>query len=425
MKWSSSAMPGRRVVITGMSVITPLGCDVEQVWDAVCEGKSGIREITLFDSSIFKIHFGGQVDDFGVERYLEVREQRRLDRFSQFAIVASEKAVEDSGIDFTKEDPVRCGVIMGSGVGGLKEFEEATKQLFKDPNKLSPHMITRMMANAASGHLSIRHGLQGPISAVATACASSANAIGDAYRTIQQDEADVMVTGGSEAALTPLGLGGFLAMRALSQRTGDPATASRPFDRDREGFVLSEGAGVLVLEEYEHARARGARIYAEVLGYGSTSDGIHIAAPDPEGRGASRAMRRALADAKLDPADIDYVNAHGTGTELGDKAETRAIKSVFNEHAQHVPVSSTKSELGHLLGASGGVELVFTSLAIHRGVMPPTINLDEPDPDCDLDYLPYQAREEKVRFAMSNSFGFGGHNASLVVGSVGAQRRAA
>jgi 3-oxoacyl-[acyl-carrier-protein] synthase II len=418
-------MPGRRVVITGMAVITPLGPDMNQVWDSVCEGKSGIREITLFDSTPFKIHFGGQVEDFEAEKYLDHREQRRLDRFSQFAVVASSRAVEDSGIDFSKEDPVRCGVIMGSGVGGLKEFEEATKQLFKDPGKLSPHMITRMMVNAASGHLSIRHGLQGPISAVATACASSANAIGDSFRAIQQDEADVMISGGSEAALTPLGLGGFLAMRALSQRSGDPATASRPFDRDREGFVLSEGAGVLILEEYEHARARGARIYAELLGYGSTSDGVHIAAPDPQGRGASRAMRRALSDAQLDPSDIDYVNAHGTGTELGDRAETKAIKNVFGNHAEQMPVSSTKSELGHLLGASGGVELVFTSLAIHRGVMPPTINLDEPDPECDLDYLPHQAREDKVRFAMSNSFGFGGHNASLVVGAVGAQKRAA
>ena len=418
-------MPGRRVVITGMAVVTPLGSDVNQVWDSVCEGKSGIREITLFDSSPFKIHFGGQVDDFDADQYLDFREQRRLDRFSQFAVVASSRAVEDSGIDFSKEDPFRGGVVMGSGVGGLKEFEEATKQLFKDPSKLSPHMITRMMVNAAAGHLSIRHGLQGPISAVATACASSANAIGDAFRAIQQDEADVMISGGSEAALTPLGLGGFLAMRALSQRPGDPATASRPFDKDREGFVLSEGAGVLVLEEYEHARARGARIYAELLGYGSTSDGVHIAAPDPEGRGASRAMRRALADAQLDPTEIGYVNAHGTGTDLGDKAETRAIKTVFGNHSQQMPVSSTKSEIGHLLGASGGVEMVFTSLAIHRGVMPPTINLDEPDPECDLDYLPHEAREKTVKFAMSNSFGFGGHNASLVIGAVGAQRRAA
>lgn len=418
-------MPGRRVVITGMAVITPLGPDVNDVWDAVCQGKSGIKEITLFDSTPFKIHFGGQVDEFGAQQYLDHREQRRLDRFSQFAVVASSRAVDDSGIDFSKEDPFRCGVIMGSGVGGLKEFEEATKQLFKDPSKLSPHMITRMMVNAASGHLSIRHGLQGPISAVATACASSANAIGDSFRAIQQDEADIMITGGSEAALTPLGLGGFLAMRALSQRDGDPSEASRPFDRDRQGFVLSEGAGVLILEEYEHARARGARIYAELLGYGSTSDGVHITAPDPDGRGASRAMKRALADAQLDPTDVDYVNAHGTGTELGDKAETRAIKTVFGEHAATMPVSSTKSELGHLLGASGGVELVFTSLAIHRGVMPPTINLDQPDPDCDLDYLPNQAREQKVRYAMSNSFGFGGHNASLVVGSLSNQRRAA
>jgi 3-oxoacyl-[acyl-carrier-protein] synthase II len=410
-------MSERRVVISGMSALTPLGADLDGIWDALCQGKSGIREISLFDPTPFKVKIGGEVPDFDPSPILDHREQRRVDRFAQFAIVAAHRAVEDAGLEFSAIDPQRAGVILGSGVGGLKELEDSTRQLIKDPARLSPHMITRLMVNAASGHVSIRYGLQGPISAVATACASSANAIGDAYRAIQQDEADVMITGGAEAALTQLGLGGFVAMRALSVRNDDPAGASRPFEKDRDGFVLSEGAGVLILEEYEHARQRGARIYAEILGYGTTSDGIHIAAPDPNGRGAARAMRRALHDARLDAQEVDYINAHGTSTELGDRAETVAIKTVFGSRAAELAISSTKSELGHMLGASGAVELIVSTLAIHRGVVPPTINLDEPDPECDLDYVPNVAREKPVRVAMSNSFGFGGHNAAVVIGA--------
>lgn len=411
-------MSKRRVVVTGMSMLTPLGQGLKPVWDSVLAGHSGIRPITLFDASVFKVRFGGEVPDFDPAPVIDAKEQRRVDRFAQFAIVGTAWAIEDAGIDFSHEDPERCGVIMGSGVGGLREIEEAGKQCIKDPTRFSPLMITRLMVNAGSGHISIRYGLKGPISAVATACASSANAIGDAYRAIQQDEADVMVTGGSEAALTPLGLGGFVAMRALSQRNDNPAAASRPFDRERDGFVLSEGSGVLILEEYEHARARGARIYAELIGYGSTSDGVHITAPDPEGKGAARAMRRALNDAKLDPSEIEYVNAHGTATELGDRAETAAIKSVFGPQSKEMAVSSTKGSMGHLLGASGGVELILTALSIYQGVMPPTINLYDPDPECDLDYVPNEARERPVVCAMSNSFGFGGHNASLVLAAV-------
>lgn len=411
-------MSERRVVITGMAVVTPLGNDLTVVWDGVCQGRSGIGPIQLFDTSRFKVHFGGEVRNFDPGRFVDIRERKRLDRFAQFALVAAGLAVEDSGVDFSREDPFRCGVILGSGVGGLGEMEEARPQVDKDPNRLSPHTIPRIILNAATGHISIRYGLQGPNSAVATACASAANAIGDAHRAILHHCADVMITGGSEAAITPLGLGGFAALRALSLRNDNPQAASRPFDKDRDGFVLSEGAGVLVLEEFEHARQRGARIYAELLGFGSTCDALHITAPDPEGRGAARAMGCALADARLDGGHVGYVNAHGTSTGLGDKAETLAIKSVFRASSDSLAVSSTKSQLGHLLGASGGVELILTSLALYKGVLPPTINLDAPDEECDLDYVPNEAREAPIAYAMSNSFGFGGHNASLVVGAL-------
>lgn len=421
----SQATAFRRVVITGMGVVTPLGDDLAEVWAAVTAGRSGIGPIQLFDATAFPVHFAGEVKEFGPERFLDPREQKRLDRFAQFALVAAAMAVEDAGLDFSHEDPFRCGVVLGSGVGGLREMEIAQLQVQKDPKRLSPHTIPRLIVNAAAGHVSIRYGLQGPISAVATACASSANAIGDAVRTIRSDDADLMITGGSEAAITPLGLGGFAALRALSQRNGDPAAASRPFDRDRDGFVLSEGAGVLILEDFERARRRGARIYAEIVGVGSTSDGLHITAPDPEGKGAARAMRGALRDAKVEAGQIGYINAHGTSTELGDKAETVAIRSVFGEHARDLLVSSTKSQLGHLLGASGGVEAVLTALALYHGVAPPTINLDSADPDCDLDYVPNVAREHPLTHALSNSFGFGGHNASLLFSALdGVPRRA-
>lgn len=407
----------RRVVITGMGVVTALGRTLDQFWSSLCEGQSGVGDLTLFDTSAFKVHFGGQVRDWDETALFGHKEARRLDRFAQFALLASDGAVQDSGIDLTTMPPHRGGVLIGSGIGGLNEFETQHRTLMeKGPNRISPFTIPKLMVNAGSGQVSIRHGLRGPCSAVATACASAANAIGDAFRLIQDDWADAMITGGSEAAITPMGLGGFASMRALSTRNDDPQRASRPFDRDRDGFVLAEGAGILLLEELEHAQKRGARIYAELLGYGMSADGTHITAPDEEGRGAARAMRNCLQDARCPIDAVGYVNAHGTSTGLGDVAETKAMKSVFGPHAENLMISSTKSQLGHLLGASGGVELIASVLAIARGTVPPTINLDHPDPECDLDYVPNQAREVKVDRVMSNSFGFGGHNASLLIG---------
>jgi 3-oxoacyl-[acyl-carrier-protein] synthase II len=406
----------RRVVITGMGVVTALGQTLDQYWSGLCAGRSGVGPLTLFDTTDFKVHFGGQVHDWNPEALFGAKEARRLDRFAQFAMVASERAVEDSGIDFTTLPAYRGGVLIGSGIGGLSEFEAQHRNLLeKGASKISPFTIPKLMVNAASGQVSIKYGLQGPTSAVATACASAANAIGDAFRLIQHGWADVMITGGSEAAITPMGLGGFAAMRALSTRNDDPPRASRPFDRDRDGFVLAEGAGVLILEAEEIARSRGARIYAELLGYGMSADGSHITAPDEQGRGAAKAMRNCLDDAGLNPDRVQYVNAHGTSTDLGDVAETRAMKAVFGPHARSLLISSTKSQLGHLLGASGGVELVASVMAIHTAVLPPTINLDDPDPECDLDYIPNVAREVRVDQVMSNSFGFGGHNASLLI----------
>jgi 3-oxoacyl-[acyl-carrier-protein] synthase II len=407
----------RRVVITGMGVVTALGRDLETYWSSLLEGRSGVAPLTLFDTTPFKVHFGGQVHDWDGDAIFGHKEARRIDRFAQFALLASQGAVADSGIEFGQFPAHRCGVLIGSGIGGLNEFETQHRNLIeKGASKISPFTIPKLMVNAASGQVSIKFGLQGPNSAVATACASAANAIGDAVRLIQHGWADIMITGGSEAAITHMGLGGFASMRALSTRNDDPPRASRPFDRDRDGFVLSEGAGIAIIEAEEVARARGARIYAELLGYGMSADGTHITAPDEQGRGATRAMQAALADAGLSPDKVQYINAHGTSTDLGDVAETRAMKTVFGPHAKRLQISSTKSHLGHLLGASGGVELVATALAIHRGVLPPTINLDQPDPECDLDYIPYTAREAHVDYTMSNSFGFGGHNASLVIG---------
>jgi 3-oxoacyl-[acyl-carrier-protein] synthase II len=407
----------RRVVVTGMSVVTALGCETPEFWDKLCAGKSGVSHLERFDCSEFKVHFGGELKDFDPCDCLPPREVKRLDRFVQFAMYGAFKAIRQSGMDFTQGDSYRYGVITGSGIGGLHEIEEQHCVLFdRGPNRVSPFMIPKLMVNAASGNISVFWGLRGPNSAVATACASASNAIGDAFKLIQHDQADVMVTGGSEAAITPMGLSGFARMGALSTRNEDPQRASRPFDRDRDGFVMAEGAGMVVLEEYEHARQRGAEILAEVLGYGMSADGNHMTAPDPEGRGATRAMQCALRDADLDTSRIDYINAHGTSTPLGDKAETTAIKTVFNSHAKKISVSSTKSQLGHLLGASGGVEFVVSVLSLLNHVMPPTINLDNPDPDCDLDYVPNEARERRLQHVMSNSFGFGGHNACLVLG---------
>jgi 3-oxoacyl-[acyl-carrier-protein] synthase II len=407
----------RRVVITGLGVVTSLGDTLKPFWQALCAGGSGVGPLTLFDTTDFKVHFGGQVRDWDPVARFGVKDARHLDRFAQFALAAAEAAVSDSGIDFSKLPPEQCGVFIGSGIGGLNEFEtQHSTMIHKGPSRISPFTIPKLMVNAGTGHISIRWGLHGPCSAIATACASATNAIGDAFKQIQTGMADVMITGGSEAAITHMGLGGFAAMRALSTRNDDPPRASRPFDRDRDGFVLGEGAGVLVLEAEETARARGAKIYAEMLGYGMSADGWHITAPDDQGRGAARAMNRCLTDAQLPPHAIDYINAHGTSTPLGDLAETIAMKAIFGSHAPRLQISSTKSQLGHLLGASGGVELVASTLAIDTNVLPPTINLDHPGEGCDLDYIPGSAREARVNYVMSNSFGFGGHNASLLIG---------
>jgi 3-oxoacyl-[acyl-carrier-protein] synthase II len=410
----------RRVVVTGLGVVTSLGRAVETFWDRVVRGESGVGPISLFDVTGYRVQFGGQVPwEPEKEDIAGPKELKRLDRFTQFAIASAKDAVADSGIDFSKEEPFRCGVVIGSGIGGLWEFEvQEERLLHKGIDKVSPFTIPKLMVNSASGHVSSLYGIKGPNFAVATACASAANSIGSALRAIQYGDADVMVTGGSEAALTPIGLAGFQNMRALSFRGDAPQQASRPFDADRDGFVLAEGAGVVVLEELEHARARGARIYGELMGYGASGDAGHITQPDEEGRGAAQAMAMALRDAAINPDAVQYINAHGTSTPLGDKAETAAVKKVFGEHARKVAVSSTKSQLGHTLGASGGIELVVCALTVSRGVISPTVNLDTPDPACDLDYTPKVAREARVDVAMSNSFGFGGHNASLVLGAL-------
>jgi 3-oxoacyl-[acyl-carrier-protein] synthase II len=409
----------RRVVITGLGAVTSLGCDVKALWQALLAGRSGVGPITLFDTAAFKVRFAGEVRGWDAETRLPGHNPRRLDRFAQFALVAALDAARDSGLDFAREDTLRCGVILGSGIGGMREFEDQTERLMREgPARVSPFLIPKLMTNSAAGNISIALGLRGHNTTVSTACSSAAHAVGDALRTIQHGDADIMLTGGAEATITPMGLSGFIQCKALSLRNDDPPGASRPFDKERDGFVMGEGAGVVVLEDFDHARRRGARIYGEVLGVGSTADAHHITAPHPNGAGAAAAMRLALRDARVNPADVDYINAHGTSTPLGDAAETTAVKEVFGAHARAVAISSTKSMLGHLLGASGGVELIATVLAIHTGAVHPTINLHTPDPTCDLDYVPNTAREMPVRRALSNSFGFGGHNCSLVVGAV-------
>ena len=410
-------MKSRRVVITGLGVVTSLGEQVTEVWDKLCAGISGIGAVTRFDFSDFPVRFGGECTGFDVTRYgVEPKEARRLDRFGQFGLAASKSAVADSGIDFSKEIATRCGVIIGSGIGGIETLEEQANILReRNVSRVSPFTVPRLMVNAASGNVSIAFGLKGPNTAVATACATGANSIGDAGRLIEHDFADVMIAGGSEAALCRLGMASFIAARALSTRNEDPQRASRPWDKDRDGFVMGEGAGVVVLEEYEHAKKRGATIYAELVGYGMTADAYHITAPDETGNGASRAMSLAIADAGVSGDVVDYINAHGTSTSLGDVMETKAIKTTLGSHAKKVSISSTKSHLGHLLGASGGVETVFTALAVKHDLIPPTINLENPDELCDLDYCPGQARNLRVEYGMSNSFGFGGHNASLLL----------
>jgi 3-oxoacyl-[acyl-carrier-protein] synthase II len=407
----------RRVVVTGLGAVTALGCKVDELWTRICNGESGVAPLERLDVANYPVRFGGEIRNWSVEGYIEPKELKRFDRFVQFAQVSGLDAVRDSGLDFSKDDPWRCGVVLGSGIGGLETIELQHQRLLdRGPDKVSAFTIPKLIGNAASAHLAIHYGLRGPNQVVVTACASATNAMGDAYKLIRDGEADVLITGGSEAALTHIGLSAFAAMRALSQRNDDPAHASRPFDRDRDGFVLSEGAGLLVFEEFEHAKARDAHIYGEVYGYGVSCDGGDIVAPQKDGIGAAHAMQGAIQDARIDPSQIDYINAHGTSTPLGDMAETLAIKHVFNSHARKVSVSSTKSQLGHLLGASGGVELILSLLAIRDGVIPPTINYDTPDPECDLDYTPNQARQRNISVAMSNSFGFGGHNGSLIVG---------
>jgi len=404
----------RRVVVTGLGLITPLGIGVEKTWGALCAGKSGVRRITKFDPSKHACQIAGEVTDFNPADYIEKKEIKKMDTFIHYAVGASQMAVDDSGLKVTEENADRVGVYIGSGIGGLPAIEAYHKVLLdKGPDRVSPFFIPMVIINLASGQVSMRIGARGPNSCAVTACATGNHCIGDAFRIIQHGEADAMVAGGTEAAITPLCVAGFASAKALSTRNNEPERASRPFDKERDGFVLGEGAGVLVLEELESARRRGARIYAEILGYGRTADAHHITAPPEDGAGAVRCMRLALQDAGLTPDAIDYVNAHATST-MADRIETSAIRQVFGEHASRLAVSSTKSMTGHLLGAAGGVEAIFSILAIQRGVLPPTINQDVPDPECDLDYIPNVARRADVRTVLSNSFGFGGVNACLI-----------
>jgi 3-oxoacyl-[acyl-carrier-protein] synthase II len=414
-------MEQRRVVITGLGCITALAESADGLFTALCRGQSGISLIESFDTSDYPVLIGGEIKNFDPKKYIDHRESKRMDRFTQFAVSAATQAVTDSGLDFSNEDTSRVGVIVGTGIGGIKEIEEQHLRIInKGPRKCSPFCVPKLMSNAASGSIAILYGLRGPNICVVSACASGSHAIGEAYTNIIYGRSDIVVTGGSEAAVTSIGLASFCAARSLSTRNDDPESASRPFDRDRDGFVLSEGAGILVLEEYERAKKRGANIYAEVIGYGATDDGYHLTAPKPDGAGAISAMKTALADAKIGPEQVSYINAHGTSTELNDLTESKAIRTVLGDQAYKTPVSSTKSSLGHLLGASGAVELIICVKSITESVVPPTINLDNQDERCDLkmDFVPNEAREMQVNAAMSNSFGFGGHNACLVVGKV-------
>jgi 3-oxoacyl-[acyl-carrier-protein] synthase II len=414
-------MNRRRVVITGLGTVNPLGLSVPEYWSGLLAGRSGIAPITAIDAKPYKTRFAGEVKNFNPERVMDSKTARRMDRYSQFAIDAADQALLDSGIDLSKVDPFRAGVIIGTGIGGLAEFEAGYDVLTtRGPSKVSPFTIIKMISNTGAGSISIRYGLRGPNTTVSTACSSAAHAMGDAMRAISYGFADVMVSGGTEAAITPMGVTGFVACRALSERNDDPAGASRPFDKERDGFVLSEGAGILILEEYEHAKARGANIYCEIVGAGNTADAYHITAPHEEGLGAAEAMRQSLKEAGWNTTDVHYINAHGTSTPLGDVAETKAIKSVFAEHAKKLMISSTKSMIGHLLGASGGVEAVACAMMIKHGTVHPTINLVNQDYEagCDLDYVPNTAREVRITKLLSNSFGFGGHNCSLALGAV-------
>ena len=413
-------MNKRRVVITGIGMISPLGVGNDPTWRGLIEGRSGVHKITKFDASAYACQIAGEVHGFNPEEWIEKKEVKKSDTFIHYAVAAAQMAITDSGIDSTKEDGDRFGVIIGSGIGGLPLIEEMHRKLLeRGPSRISPFFIPGLIVNLASGHISIRFNCRGPSSAPATACATGAHAIGDACKIIQRDEADLMFAGGSEAVITPLAVGGFSAMRALSTRNDDPEHASRPWDLNRDGFVMGEGAGVVLLEERERAIARGAKIYAELTGYGMSSDAYHITSPSEDGAGMSRVMQRALKDAGLGLNEIQYINAHGTSTPVGDRIETLAIKTVFGDQAYKIPVSSTKSMTGHLLGAAGGLEAAICALVIKHQILPPTINYETPDPDCDLDYVPNKARPAKVTNALSNSFGFGGTNASLILSAHG------
>lgn len=406
----------KRVVITGMGAITPIGNDIEENWDSLRNGKGGISKITRFDASDYPVTIAGEIKDFKPEKYIDRKSQKKMDPFSQFAVCSSIQAVEDSGINFDNIDCEKVGVIVSSGIGGMITFENQHSILLeKGPKRISPFFIPMLIPNIAPGHISIMYGLKGPNYAVVSACASAVHAFGDSFRIIQRGEADVMITGGAEAPVTPIGIGGFAALKALSTRNDEPEKASRPFDEKRDGFIVSEGAGILILESLEHALKRNAKIYCEVGGIGVTGDAYHLTAPDPQGDGAYRAMKNAINDAGMKIEDIDYINAHGTSTEYNDKIETLAIKRLFNQRAYDIPISSTKSMTGHLLGAAGGIELIATILTIVNSVIPPTINYEFPDKDCDLDYTPNAAREKEVNTALNNGFGFGGHNACVLL----------
>ena len=408
-------MEKRRVVVTGVGLITPVGIGVEESWKGLIEGRSGIRKLTRFDASAFATQIAGEVEGFNPEDYIEPKEIKKMDRFIHLAIAASDMAVKDSGLKITDSNAERVGVIIGSGMGGLGAIEHYHSVLLeKGPRRITPFFIPMLIINLAGGHVSMKYGAKGPISAVATACATGSHSIGDAFKIIQRGDADAMIAGGAESVITPMGIGGFNAMKALSTRNDEPEKASRPFDADRDGFVMGEGVGIMVLESLEHARSRGARIYAEIAGYGMTADAYHMTSPAPEGEGAARCMAIALKDGGVDPSEVDYINAHGTSTKYGDELESIAIKTVFKGHASKLAVSSTKSMTGHLLGAAGGVEAVVCVLCMRDNIVPPTINLDNPDPQCDLDYVPHKARKMDVNCVMSNSFGFGGTNACLV-----------
>jgi 3-oxoacyl-[acyl-carrier-protein] synthase II len=404
----------RRVVITGLGLITPLGIGVEATWKAVCAGQSGIGRITRFDPNDYPCQIAGEVKGFEPEAYIEKKEIKKMDTFIHYAVAAGQMAMDNSGLKVSDDNRDRIGVIVGSGIGGLQAIEEWHKVLLeKGPRRITPFFIPMTIINLASGQIAIRFGIQGPNSSAVTACATGNHCIGDAFRIIQRGEADAMLAGGTESAVTPLSVAGFAASRALTSRNEDPSHASRPFDRDRDGFVLGEGAGIVLLEELETAKRRGAKIYAEVVGYAMTGDAYHITAPPENGEGAIRCMRLALQDAGLPPSEIGYIKAHATST-MADAIETRAIKAVFGEQAYRIPVSAPKSMIGHLLGAAGGVEAILTVLALHRGILPPTINYEHPDPECDLDYIPNKVRKASVSAALSNSFGFGGTNACLI-----------